>query len=281
MGSAARLLLSVLLFVAFAASAQERRVDELMRKSGLWEHMAQVLAHTRAGAEQARAEARARGNKGDLTDAQYARLILGMNVAFAPDKLRAAVRAEMLKEMSAADEDEVLRWLSSPLGVRITKLEEERDDTEQYKRMEAAIPEFLKTVPPSRMALCERLAQSIGSGESSASLMINITTAIAYGIALSMPGGNMDAIKDIRARLESDRPQMVAAMQKHAIGIFAYTYQPLSDEELGRYVAFAESAVGRRYHAATIKAVDKAMLVGSIELGRQFGAQSLEPDRRS
>jgi hypothetical protein len=270
------------ILVAFAAAAlgQERRIDELMRKSGLDDHMAQVLAHTRAGAEQARAEAKARGNKGDLTDAQYARLLLGMNVAFAPEKLRTVVRAEMLKEVSAADEEEVLRWLSSDLGVRITKLEEERDQAERYQKMEAEMPEFMKTVPKARLALCERLAESIGSGESSARLMINITVAIAYGIALSMPGGDVEAIKEIRAKLESQRPQMEAAMQQHAIGIFAYTYQPLGDAELGRYVDFAESPVGRRYHRATIKAVDRAMLQGSIELGRQFGAQSLEPDRQ-
>ena len=272
--------LACLLACTAFAHAAERRIDELMRKSGLHDHMAQVLAHTRAGAEQARAEAKARGNKGDLTDAQYARLILGMNVAFAPEKLRTVVRAEMLRDLSAADEEEVLRWLSSELGVRITRLEEERDDAERYQKMEAAIPEFMKTVPRERLALCERLAESIGSGESSARLMINITVAIAYGIALSVPGGDVEAIKEIRAKLESQRPQMEAAMQQHAIGIFAYTYQPLSDAELGSYVDFAESPVGRRYHRATIKAVDKAMLQGSIELGRQFGAQSLEPDRQ-
>ena len=277
----ARVFAAALLFACSAlVHAQERRIDELMRKSGLHDHMAQVLAHTRAGAEQARADAKARGNKGDLTDAQYARLLLGMNVAFAADKLRAVVRAELQKEMSAADEDEVLRWLSSDLGVRITRLEEERDEAESYQKMEAAMPEFLKKVPKPRLALCERLAESIGSGESSARLMINITVAIAYGIALSMPNGDVNAVKEIRDKLESQRPQMAASMQEHAIGIFAFTYQPLTDAELGRYVAFAESPVGRRYHTATIKAVDKAMLQGSIELGRQFGAQSLEPDRQ-
>ena len=264
-----------------SAAAQERRIDELMRKSGLWEHMAQVLAHTRAGAEQSRQEARARGGQGELTDAQYARLILGMNVAFAPDKLRAAVRSELAKELSAADEDAVLRWLSTELGARITRLEEERDDAERYKQMEAQLPEFLKTVPKPRLRLAERLAESIGSGESSARLMINITTAVVYGIAMSSPHGDPDAIKFIRDKLEADRPKMVEAMHKHAIDVFAFTYQALSDEELERYVAFAESPVGRRYHEATIKAVDRAMLQGSLELGRQFGKQSLEPDRRS
>jgi hypothetical protein len=102
-----------------------------------------------------------------------------------------------------------------------------------------------------------------------------------YGIAMTSPQGDPSALKFIRDKLEADRPKMAAAMQQHAIGVFAYTYQSLDDAELGRYVAFAESEVGRRYHAATIKAVDKAMLQASLELGRQFGASGLEPDRRS
>ena len=276
-----RLFAIVVALVAAGAWAQERRIDELMRKSGLHQQMAQVLPHTRAGAAQARAEGMARGGKGELTESQYGRLVVGMNVAYAPDKLRAVVRAEMLKELSADDEAAVLRWLSSELGTRITRLEEERDDPERYRKMESELEAFSKTVPAQRRALCERLAESIGSGESSARLMIDITVAVAYGIALTLPDGDVEAVKGIRDRLEAQRPQLAAAMQQHAIQLFAYTYRPLTDEELSRYVEFAESAVGRRYHLATIRAVDKAMLQGSIELGRQFGAGGLEPDRRS
>lgn len=278
---AIRFVAVILAVFVGTAFAQERRIDELMRKSGLWDHMGQVLAHTRAGAEQAKADAKARGGQGELTDQQFGRLIVGMSVAFAPDKLRTAVRSEMLKEMSAADEAEVLRWLSTDLGVRITRLEEERDDAERYRKMEAAIPEFMKSLPKERLRLCERLAESIGSGEAAARMMINITMAVVYGIAMTSPQGDPGALKFIRDKLEADRPKMAEAMQQHAIGVFAYTYQSLGDAELGRYVAFAESEVGRRYHAATIKAVDKAMLQASLELGRQFGASGLEPDRRS
>ena len=278
---ALRIVAVILAVFLGSASAQERRIDELMRKSGLWDHMGQVLAHTRAGAEQAKADAKARGGQGELTDQQFGRLIVGMSVAFAPDKLRTAVRAEMLKEMSASDESEVLRWLSTDLGMRITKLEEERDDAERYRKMEAAIPELMKSLPKERRRLCERLAESIGSGEASARMMINITMAVVYGIAMTSPHGDPGALKFIRDKLEADRPKMAEAMQQHAIGVFAFTYQSLTDAELGRYVAFAESEVGRRYHAATIKAVDKAMLQASLELGRQFGSSGLEPDRRS
>jgi hypothetical protein len=48
-----------------------------------------------------------------------------------------------------------------------------------------------------------------------------------------------------------------------------------------KYVAFAESPAGKRYHDATTRALDKVMAQAAVELGREFGAKPLELNRRS
>ena len=263
------------------AHAQERRIDELMRKSGLWQHMGQVREAARLGAEEARAQARANPGPNDLTDAQHQRMVAAMDKAFAPDRLRTGMRDELLKELAAADEAEVLRWLSTDLGMRITRIEEQRDSAEEQARMEREAPKLLESLPRARVEKYERLAASIKAGESSAAMIINVTTAIAYGIAIASPHGDVTMVKAMRAKMDLERPRMVEAFTRRSIALFAYTYQALGDEEVEKYVQFAESPAGKRYHDATTRALDTVFARASLDMGRDFGARPLEVDRRS
>ena len=276
-----RLLLALLLLCGLApAQAQERRIDELMRKSGLWQHMGQVREAARLGAEEARAHAKANPGPHNLTEAQHQRMVAAMDKAFAPERLRAAMREALLKELDPADEAEVLRWLSADLGARITAIEEKRDTPEEQARMEREAPKVVEALPKPRLEQYVRLAKSINAGESSANMIINVTTAIAYGIAIASPHGDVAMVKAMRAQMEADRPKMVEAFTQRSIAIFAYTYEPLSGEELEQYVRFAESAAGRRYHDATTRALDGVFARASLDMGRDFGAKPLEIDRR-
>ncbi len=269
------------LAITFAAGAQERRIDELMRKSGIWQHMGQVQEAARLGAEEARRQAKANPRKNDLTEAQHQRMVAAMDKAFSPERLRKAMRDELLKEIAPEDEEEVLRWLSTELGTRITNIEEQRETPEEQAKMEREAPRLLESLPAERRAKYERMASSINAGESSANMLINVTTAIAYGIAIASPHGDVAMVKSMREQMEAQRPQMVAALGQRSIGIFAYTYKALSDEELEKYVQFAESPAGKRYHDATTRALDRVFAKASLDMGRDFGAKPLEIDRRS
>lgn len=270
-------------FACAAADPAERRIDELMHKSGLWEQIGQMQAQVRAGAEEARAEAKASGRAEDMSDADFSRLASAMNRVYAPDRMRAAVSKELAAALSVADEQEVLVWLSSDLGKRITRIEEEQGEVERYRKTDREAPEFLKTVPRERIAKFTRLADSIHVGESSATMLINLTIATIYGLASSAPGGADESVlRRLRQRFEAQRPQLVAAMTQRSIAGFAYTYRDLKDAEVESYVAFAESPAGRRYHEATTIALDNALMEASLELGRQVGALAAkEKDRRS
>lgn len=263
------------------ASGQDRRIDELMQKSGIWQHMGQVQASARLGAEEARKHALANPGPNDLTQEQHNRLLLAMDKAFSPIRLRAAMRAEMLRELSAADEATVLEWLSTDLGTRITRLEEARDTPEGQLAMEKEAPHVLEALPRPRRAMYERLAKSINAGESSANMIINVTTAIAYGVVLSSPHGDVAMVKGMRDQMEAQRAQMVEALGQRSMAVFAHTYRELDDAEMEKYVAFAESPAGKRYHDATTRALDKVMAQAAVDLGRDFGAKPLELNRRS
>jgi hypothetical protein len=280
---ALRFLLAIALLPALAAAgpATDARIDELLHMSGLWNQLAQIEAQVKAGAAQSQAEAKG-GGPGALTDAQYKRLQAAIGVAFAADRLRSAARKEFTDALGAGEVDDVLGWLSTDLGKRATRLEEESGEMEAAKRMEREAPALLAALPASRVERFEKFVRLTRAGESMASSLINVMTAVVYGMALATPPSDTSLADTVRERLESQRPQLVAKYTKEAVLQFAYTYRTFSDEEIDRYIAFAETPSGRKYHDASFKLLDEVFARGSLEMGREIGrATDIQPRRSS
>jgi len=145
---------------------------------------------------------------------------------------------------------------------------------------EREAPAYFATVPKARVAIFQRLADAIRVGEGSAGMMINMMGAIAYGMALADPTGDPRATaKVIKERLEPQRAHFVTIFGERAVQSFAYTYKDVPDAEIDRYVEFAETPAGRRYHDASMKAYDNVMTRASLEMGRLFDVTGKPPTR--
>ena len=276
-----RLLLSALLLVPALALAQDaRRIDELMHKSGLWKQVGQVQAQVKAGAKQAQADARAGKGGHTMSDEDFGKMALAMEAAFAPARMQEAMSRELAAQLAVEDEAAALRWLSSDLGKKFTRIEEESGEVANAMKSEQEAPAYFATVPKARVEKFQRLADAIKVGEGSAGMVINMTSAIAYGMALADPTGDPRGMaKAIRDRLDAQRPQLAAIFEQRAIQSFAYVYKDVPDADIDRYVAFAETPAGRRYHDASMKAYDVVITRASIEMGRLFDISGKPPTR--
>jgi hypothetical protein len=267
---------------AQAADPPARHVDELMRKSGLDTQIGQIPAQLKQGAAESREREKADpAARNRMTDAEYARLTAAMDRSFAAGRLRALVAASLAQSVSADDERAVLGFLSTDLGVRVTKLEEKSGEPREIAAAEREAPALWEKLAPERARLLRRLADSSDIGEAGAGLMIDMALAIAYGAAMTMPDADERAIEPMRRRFEAQRPLMAAAFRDHVLRNFAYTYRELPDDELARYAAFSESPAGRRFSQATIKALGSAFAQASLDLGRELGKGAAASDRRS
>ena len=263
------------------ASAQQRRTEELMRKSGMWDQVAQMRQQMKAGIDEARREARA-SNMPLLDDASYARLSAAIDRAFASEVLRETVALHLEEFISPQDENEVLKWLSSDLGARFTRMEIAAGDIAESARLEVEGPRLLAALSRARLEKYRRLAASLDAGDTTAELTINMTSAIVYGIALVMPGTDADmAAKAIRQRMQAQRPQMARYFGDKALQAYAYTYRSATDAQLESYVKFAESAAARRYHDAGIKALDGTLSQSALAMGRELGISLQERRNQS
>lgn len=255
---------------AFAQEAPARNVEELMRKSGIWKQVAQVEPALLAGLAQGWNEAA--GARGiEDSQAGLARLKAAARRAYGADILRAEMQRQLAESLDKADEEKALAWLETDLGRRLTKLEEDAGEgAEPNARMREA-REYAAAAPASRVALAERFAQALRSGEAGASMMIGISMGVVSGVVIATTPQDTSAVAAVRRRFESQRPQLEAAMLKIAVDQFVFTYREVPEADLERYVEFAQSPSGRRYHDATREAMDKVLAQASVRFGVELG----------
>jgi hypothetical protein len=273
-------LAAILLALSAAAFAQAR-TEELMRKSGLWEQVAQMRVQMKAGVAEARAQAKGAGQS-LLSDEQYARLMTAIDRTFSPDVLRETMTLYMEELVTPADQAEVLRWLSSDLGNRFTRWEVAAGEVGEIRKAETEAPKLLAALSPERRAKYIRLAEALDAGDSAAALTINLTSAIVYGITLVTPGADAEgAARAIRQRMEAQRAEMVKYYAERSLQTYSYVYRTATDAQVESYVRFAESAAARRYHAAGIKAIDSTISQAALALGQDLGAALQERRNQS
>lgn len=274
-------LLAATLALPGAALAQERRVDELLQKSGLHRQLEQIETMMKMGIDEAQAQAVARGVKAAMGAQELARVKAAVSTAFGPDVLRQACREAFADRLTVQEESKVLDWLSTDLGRHITRLEEREDFTSRAEvaRRDQAVKQLFATLPASRVALARRLAAATLAGEAAANMIISTTVGTTYGVAAATPPFDPTLVDALRQRMEAQREQMAAYLHELAVAEYAYTYRSLLNEELERYVAFAESPHGRRYHQAAIGALDQAFARGSLQLGLELGTLEKREER--
>ena len=266
---------------ATAADAQGRRIEELTRKSGLWDQVTQMRAQMKHGVVEARRQAKA-GGKELLDDEAFAKLNASIDRTFAPEVLRESMTLYMEDYVAPADEADVLKWLSSDVGARFTRMEVEAGTLPEIQKAETEAPKIRAALTKTRLEKYQRLAAALDAGNSATTLTINLTSAIVYGVSLVTPDTDANAAATaIRRRMELQRAEMVKYFAERSMLTYSYVYRNATDAQMEAYVRFAESASARRYHAAGIRSLDETISQAALAMGQDLGMSLQERRNQS
>lgn len=186
--------------------------------------------------------------------------------AFAPEHLKKIIIKEVKESMTVKDLDKVLKWLDSPLGKKCTRLEEAASTAETLSEIQKFAARLQQAPPPTnRLDILRRLDAAVKATETNVEITMNAQLAVAFAIVKSLPLEQQGPLEDITAQLEKNRPQVEAVMRSQTLLFALYTYQGLTNSELEKYIQFATSPAGAKYHAATISGFKKALLDGSLK----------------
>ena len=259
-------LMGVLLLPAAALGQPPSagQLDDLYRQSGLAALVVQIPAGVQAGFDKAFSD----DQGASLTPQQLKLIHTRIPQAYAPDDIRPGIIAVLADKLTAADVTVVLDWLDSPLGMKCTALESAAAAPEALSAMEAYAGKLQQfPPPPERVARLGELAEAVKAAENAVEVVMNTQLAIAAGMMAALPAERQKPLAVIRNQLEQYRPQVTETMENQTVLAFLYTYQELTIEEIGRYLRFARSDVGARYHAAASDGIEQALTAGSLKLG--------------
>jgi hypothetical protein len=241
---------------------KEELILELWELSGLQKQVAQLDDLSLAGLTE-------QYQQGRMPPQVYEYLVPVFKDAYQTDRIKRDLLARFEKSLDPACIEAVLGWLQSPLGRKITKLEEAASTPEGFRQMSAYVA-LLQTnpAPQARLRLVKRLDEAIKATD----LMLDMATITVYetmnGVVAAMPQQlNMDPAA-LSQLLKTHREEMRKEFQKAVMNTFLYAYQPLSDEELEEYIAFAESENGKRYHEAILAELKKIQMEAAYRVAK-------------
>jgi len=241
------------------APPREARVREAMALAGIDTQLEQVPEVALAQVEQRKERIPA-----DLA------LWLSENLAelFSAKRMRDAVAEEMARTYDAARMAQVLDWLRSPLGRKMTELEIAAGGTAAQPRIDA-YAETLNQSPPSpaRLEQIGRMTRATESVEAGIEAITLLTLPMFYAInALSAPESRASA-EAIAAAVDEIRQRLREPLAQQVVLRALYTYQAIGDGEMERYVEFLESDAGRHLYAGYNLGLLGALFAAGQELG--------------
>ncbi len=261
----------VLLFpiVSYAQKGDNSRVRELYVKCGMEKQTEQLPSVMQALLDQS-----------DPKDDESQKLPRGVlsvmratiPKAFAPERLREVMLAEIAKKLPDNDITEVLRWLDSPLGKKCTQLEEASSTAEAQSEMQKFAAGLTNSPPTAeRLIAIRELDSAVKITESAVDMAINMQIAVALGMMATLPSEQQKRADDVARELEQTRPNVEATVKSETLISNLYTYRSLSEAEIKQYTAFAKSPVGSKYSLAAIAALKKALNEGAARWGKLIG----------
>lgn len=189
--------------------------------------------------------------------------------AFAGAKMQKKVLQVMKNGLDPELAQEVMGWLLSPLGQKITTLESIQFSPQTLQDMQALGNRLQSSPPPqNRLKLIRRLDAAVGASEKNAEVALMILVQTATAIEEVMSREKRTGVEAMRRELDLQRPQLAENARRSTEISFLYIYQTLTDEQLHRYVSFSESKTGRAYHKMAFEALMAALSDAAEENGK-------------
>ena len=260
-------ILTALLLLPSLVFGQAPDADQLQTlyvQSGMAALVEQIPAGIQAGFDQAFSD----DGANSFSASQIKIIRARIPQAYAEADMRPRIMSALAEQMTAADYTIVMAWLDSAVGRKCTALESAAAAPEALEAMEGFARELQQSPPPpSRVALLGELAAAVRAAENAVEVVMNTQLAVAAGMMAALPAEQQKPLDLIRDQIEQLRPQITAAMQNQTVIAFLYTYQDLTEAEIGAYLRFARSEVGARYHNAASAGIQQALTAGSLNLG--------------
>ena len=247
------------------AQDQGDPVDQLIVKSGIKLQTEELPDVIKASIDQSL------NQNQKLTAEQRAKLKDIFIQAFDPSAMLKSIKNYVSGRLSAQDLNTILTWLNSPLGVKITQLEEDASTADAFKKVREYAQGLQANPPdPNRVALLQKLDTAAHLTDNNVKMRIDMASSMAESMAPAI--GNKDfSASAVNAQLEENRPKIENAARQEVIIEGLYTYQSLTDNEIQQYIDFYNSDAGMKYETVMAEGLSTSLHNVFNEAGKDLG----------
>ena len=252
--------------VLFAGSAwagtDSATAESLMRKSGLWDQLAEIAPQVRMGVLASVAQS---GRK--PSEAEIERLSRAVDSAYSVHRLRLVCLGAISRDLDNAHVAALRRWYDGTRGQAFTRLDKAQSKQDPRTTLEQGAL-LLGKMAPARRRTLDEIVLVTRSAELMTELTIGTALAAHQGAASVSPNAPRPSMGEVKTSLDARRQHLIRTFSGLSLAGFAAAYSSLPTADLEGYVDFMKSDAGRHFSAIGMRAFSAAMFEAAAELGR-------------
>jgi len=242
---------------------REALITEALEISGTKHALETIPAHIRAQLDV---------RQTPIKPEEKARVVKILGDAFRPDVLYGAVRAAFKANYDPSRMGFVIGQLRTPLFRKVAALEVAASEPGAKQDLERFAIGLQGDVPKSaRVALVQRYEASMRSAELQIEMGVVAFKAVSRSLEPVLPSEKRPTAREMDSAERTLRAKQ-DSLVRDALVRWLYTFRSLTDEELGEYVAFAETDAGRWFVTTQRKGLLDAMRTAMDAAARQMAA---------
>ena len=254
-------ILPVLFSATFLLQAQSNfQLDEVLSLYGVESQVSQIPA-------QIEEQIKSYDDGQDLESFRILRDVLPR--AYGKDYLMASVRETFYREAEGRNVEPTLKWLRSPVGIRISEAEAETARPEALEEMMEFFQEYEGMDPDSpRVRMLSDLDEAAGVTESGVRLVLEMARSTARGVNHLAPQGQQASEEGLEDRISQLEPQIRPALRESTKLLLYFKFHTLKDEEIRQYLEFVRSPDGQWLQEAVVNSLVQALRDAGHRTGR-------------
>lgn len=262
------LLLIYFLSISCVTAADLKSANELYTKSGLEKQMRDIGPALLAGYLNNYSKSRRHTARDKKIYRDIGQVIEN---SFDTQAMKEIVVNGLVNNIAESDMKLILAWLGSPVGNKITKMEERASSKEGMAGMQDYIRNIKKYPPPAeRIRLIKDLNSSMNIVKTTVDMALVAQFALSTTTKKIKKKLSCDDIRKQYAEFIKKNRSRVEPMIAHQVyGSLLYTYQALPNGDLEKYVAFAKSASGIKYNNITSSYMLRAIVGSSLKFAQE------------
>ena len=229
------------------ADKQQQLLDEVFDLAGINTLFTQMPVLIESTFEQMEAQ---------KVDARISEVKQIMSKAFAPKELRGSAVDYISDQLSVQQLQQIRKQLSSPLAIKVTRLENAATEADATTKMMAYARQLQRNPPPeARVELIADLINASNAVESSLAVRTEFFRGFLEAASQLDPVEERMSSEQINKQIDMIRDQMEQSTAQEVILAFLYTYQSLNDNELANYIKMYQGEPMTQFTAEINKAI--------------------------